>query len=77
MAENKIGFFFGAGAEVGYEFPTGAKFAISIMNPSGNVLDNAKSVNGYHKSAVEKRPIKKVKYDTVHKRIQRAGSFIV
>ena len=34
-------------------------------------------VNGYHKSAVAKTPIKKVKYDTVHKRIQRTGNFII
>lgn len=34
-------------------------------------------VNGYHKSAVLKTPIKKVEYDTVHKRIQRTGNFIV
>ena len=26
-----------------------------------------KVLNGYHKSAVPKTPIKKVKYDTVHK----------
>ena len=37
----------------------------------------SKVVNGYHKSAVPKTPIKKVKYDTVHKRIQRTGNFIV
>lgn len=42
MSENKIGFFFGAGAEVEYRFPSGAKFAVSIMNPSHDVLDNAK-----------------------------------
>ena len=36
-----------------------------------------KRLNGYHKSAVPKTPIKKVKYDTVHKRIQRTGNFIV
>ena len=36
-----------------------------------------KVLNGYHKSAVPKTPIKKVKYDTVHKRIQRTGNFIV
>lgn len=41
MAENKIGFFFGAGTEIEYGFPTGAKFAIRIMNPS-NVLNKAK-----------------------------------
>jgi len=34
-------------------------------------------MNGYHKSAVLKTPIKKVKYDTIHKRIQRTGNFIV
>ena len=34
-------------------------------------------LNGYHKSAVLKTPIKKVEYDTVHKRIQRTGNFIV
>lgn len=34
-------------------------------------------MNGYHKSAVPKAPIKKVNYDTIHKRIQRAGNFIV
>ena len=34
-------------------------------------------MNGYHKSAVAKTPIKKVKYDTVHKRIQRTGNFII
>ena len=35
-------------------------------------------VNGYHKSAVLlKTPIKKVNYDTIHKRIQRTGNFIV
>ena len=38
---------------------------------------NFTAVNGYHKSAVPKTPIKKVKYDTVHKRIQRTGNFIV
>ena len=32
------------------------------------------TMNGYHKSAVPKTPIKKVKYDTVHKRIQRTGN---
>lgn len=36
-----------------------------------------KVLNGYHKSAVPKTPIKKVKYYTVHKRIQRTGNFIV
>ena len=35
------------------------------------------SLNGYHKSAVLKTPIKKVNYDTIHKRIQRTGNFIV
>jgi len=34
-------------------------------------------MNGYHKSAVLKTPIKKVDYDTIHKRIQRTGNFIV
>ena len=34
-------------------------------------------LNGYHKSAVLKTPIKKVDYDTIHKRIQRTGNFIV
>lgn len=34
-------------------------------------------LNGYHKSAVLKTPIKKVNYDTIHKRIQRTGNFIV
>ena len=34
-------------------------------------------MNGYHKSAVLKTPIKKVNYDTIHKRIQRTGNFIV
>lgn len=34
-------------------------------------------MNGYHKSAVLKTPIKKVDYDTLHKRIQRTGNFIV
>ena len=36
-----------------------------------------KAMNGYHKSAVLKTPIKKVNYDTIHKRIQRTGNFIV
>ena len=32
-------------------------------------------MNGYHKSAVLlKTPIKKVNYDTIHKRIQRTGN---
>jgi hypothetical protein len=35
------------------------------------------TMNGYHKSAVLKTPIKKVNYDTIHKRIQRTGNFIV
>ena len=34
-------------------------------------------LNGYHKSVVLKTPIKKVNYDTIHKRIQRTGNFIV
>ena len=34
-------------------------------------------LNGYHKSAVLKTPIIKVDYDTIHKRIQRTGNFIV
>lgn len=42
MAENKIGFFFGAGTEVKYGFQNGAEFAISIMNPSGDVMNKAK-----------------------------------
>lgn len=54
-----------------------------------NIIENAwnnflflhpvfkRRVNGYHKSAVSKTPIKKVKYDTVHKKIQRTGNFIV
>ena len=42
MSENKTGFFFGAGAEVKYGFQSGAEFAIRIMNPSRDVLDNAK-----------------------------------
>ena len=41
-------------------------------------LSLAKQLNGYHKSAVLlKTPIKKVNYDTIHKRIQRTGNFIV
>ena len=41
------------------------------------VKKDFKKNKGYHKSAVSKTPIKKVKYDTVHKRIQRTGNFIV
>ena len=40
-------------------------------------IDLTAEVNGYHKSAVLKTPIKKVNYDTIHKRIQRTGNFIV
>lgn len=39
--------------------------------------EKSEPVNGYHKSAVLKTPIKKVNYDTIHKRIQRTGNFIV
>ena len=39
--------------------------------------EDYQELNGYHKSAVLKTPIKKVNYDTIHKRIQRTGNFIV
>ena len=48
-----------------------------ILQTLKNALGSEVEMNGYHKSAVLKTPIKKVNYDTIHKRIQRTGNFIV
>ena len=48
-----------------------------IVGYIGNKNASQVLMNGYHKSAVLKTPIKKVNYDTIHKRIQRTGNFIV
>ena len=50
-----------------------------LTNSKGDSEEDVSTydLNGYHKSAVLKTPIKKVNYDTIHKRIQRTGNFIV
>ncbi len=41
-SKNKTGFFFGAGAECSYGFPTGAEFAFKVLNPEDKVVKEAK-----------------------------------
>lgn len=41
-SKNKTGFFFGAGAETSYGFPTGAHFAFKVLNPEKEISAEAK-----------------------------------
>lgn len=48
MTENKIGFLFGAGAEVGYGMPTGGNFALEIFRyPNDESKDILKDMIGH------------------------------